>query len=288
MAIGYEGYAKLNNVLFLCTGASIPRTRNRLDSASGYAGQWATGIGSPHDFDYDTFDGSISFDLTQDLFAEIRSWLNPGSGRYTSRGIQVVPRKGSSSSFDECYWTSISLTASESSLVSGSVNFIGISGPDVYSPNDDYIGNRTGLTSGSELLSGASIPSLNKSGNLDPVPYWKTQVVGGWATSGIVKPRTWTITFNQDVQRLYTCRANATSQATAYVGIGPITAELQVEFVLVGGSITVAKDISGVSIDIAGTSIGLGALQLTTSTDDVQTDVVPLNLTYDIYGPISA
>ena len=73
MALGYEGYVKLDDIYVLGTGTSVPRARVRLDSTSGYGGKIKTpveeiGIGSPHNYDWLLWDGSVSFEVTKEIW----------------------------------------------------------------------------------------------------------------------------------------------------------------------------------------------------------------------------
>jgi len=282
MPIGYEGYAKLNGKSGLCTGASVPRTRVRLDSAAGYGADWVEGIQTPRNYDWDTFDGSLTFEVTQEILSEVITWMDYTNGRNTSRPIEIHSRFDSEQSFPECYWNSISLSASEGSLAECNIGFVAIDGPKEYVAKDDFINNRTGVTSAADFK---LLNPLNSNVNSDPVPFWKTSISNAWSTAGTgkVEPISWTLTLNQDVQKIFTCGYSSITKAPDYIGIGQITGELQVEMLILNDTITISDDING-SVTIGSTTINLGNMKLESHTDDVQSDMVPVSLVYSIFG----
>ena len=93
MALGYEAIVRLqvqvsplpDETILLCTGTAIPRNRNRLVSSSGYGGLIGDagggdysemGVGSPFNYDWEVYDGSLNFDLHRTLWDDqLETWI---------------------------------------------------------------------------------------------------------------------------------------------------------------------------------------------------------------------
>jgi len=79
MALGYEGYIKIGGNWCLGTGSAIPKNAILINSSGAYGGKIASatemGIGAPHIYDWPTWDGSLDFELTNDLVVDLKSWI---------------------------------------------------------------------------------------------------------------------------------------------------------------------------------------------------------------------
>lgn len=286
MAFGYEGYALVDGILMLCTGASCPRTRTRLDSSSGYGGQISIpvaqmGIGSPRIRDWSSFDGTISYDLTFDFFDDIlKDWL---FNRQTFRSIELYPVADSQQVFSKCYWSSISLSASSDSNVSGNLSFTALD-RDSITIIDDYFGNPTGVLNDSEMLTQAcdEIPPLLR--NVQPVPFWATTLT----LNSVLEDRllSWDLTFNQDPRKFFGCTKNANPIAPLYIAVGPLTGTLTLEVLPFQETYTLAAAIATALLNINGHTLTMTDLELETDEDAVrdQNSFTAVSLTYSIYG----
>jgi hypothetical protein len=290
MPVGYEGIAYIEDTIFLCSGASAPRTRNRIESASGYGGRLSTpvaeiGIGAPRNYDWSTYDGSLNFEMNSKLFTDIiKVWL---FARQETKQVKLRPRYGSYQQFDDCYWNSITFSASEGSVVNGSIGFVAIDRDD-FDLKDEYIDNKEGYITCSDLSSSGDIPSLNDNNdNLNPIPFWKTRI----EASGLIDPDTitiygWTLTFSQDVVKFFKCEGNSSVQPPFRVGVGPMMANLQMEIMILNDEITTLPDeLNNVTVHVGTSSIQIDDLEIDADSDDVQTGsaLVPLTTTYNVY-----
>jgi len=310
MALGYEGYATLEydpdgtgiQTVFLCTGSSVPKARQRLDSGAGYGGEISTpvseiGIGSPYNFDWPLWDGSANFDLTKKLFTQqLNPWI---FHRQTPATFRMVSRYNNYQVFERCYWNSISLTAAEGAAVTGSFSFAALDRDYYNLAGDGYIAGRTGAIglqgcTGSDWFgSSGDIPALNPGSepNIPPIPFWTTKVKAPTLIDFI----SWTVTFSQDVTKFFGCFGLqgplAGLQAPAYVAVGPMTVTFECEYVpITNAPLFTAPDNFGnlnVYFDLRdeNTYLKLKNLELETANDDVadQGSTAPITATYAVY-----
>jgi hypothetical protein len=299
---GYEGYAEIDGNLVLATSVSAPYQRNRLESNSAYKGTTSLssnqGIGYPHTYDFQSFDGSMNVEITQAFFNTWKNWLISRTGskaiRFQTRsnltnGVQIIP---------EAYWTSLSLeTGGAGSAVTSSISLLAWNKTDSSGVNkyntvvDNYIDNKKGSinTAGGRaaLKSGGSIPALNvNTSNITPVPFWKTSISSFGANTKLIS---WSVTFNQDITKQFTCAAHSISQPPEYLVFGPVTGELTISLVTLNGTQSISDEISNVVLNLGVGVVNLGYCQDNTFADELegQSDTTPFNLTYQIYGPIS-
>lgn len=296
MAIGYEGYAALNGEIFLATASSAPKVRNKIESTSGYAANTASvsggniGVGFPHAYDFVSYDGSLSYEANEAILADqIKSWL---FSRSTSREIAYQPRQGGAVQvLPETYWTTISIETSAQSAVTGTIDYVSWikqgGGPDYNTVTDNYIANRDGAVSSffTELELGGNLQALG--GNVAPIPYWRTSL-SGFTGTGLVQPLSWTVSFSQDVNKVFLCAVNENPVAPPILTIGPMRGTLTVELMVVDGSYTASESIAA-SIGVGLTGIGLGTCQQVNFADDLKdkNSNTSINLEFDVYGPLS-
>lgn len=292
MALGYEGWAKLNvsgsakEHLVLCTGASVPESRSRVDSGSGYGGAVISptteiGIGSPHAYDWSVNDGSISFEATAAFVDEqFIFWL---FNRQTPAAVNLRTRKNNVQTFSNCFWNALSLSASSGAAVEGSVNFTALQ-EDAYTVGGDYILNPEGdkyfITPGAMEVPDPVIANVM-------VPFWKSFVTIDSGAGGIVVPfETWSIDFSQEVVKFFACEHNSTAQEPKFIAVGPMTATFSGDYMFVQTSAwTVVDSLTSLYINVDSTQLKTKRLELTSKTDAVQgaETPTPISVEYAIY-----
>lgn len=232
MAQGFEGYAYLDTDIFLCTGAELPEGMQKLESASGYAGDFtpANSLFTPVNYDWSTFEGSINFDVTDNFLQnQIYPWI---FDRESSKALNLYPRGGINTqyTFNECWWTSIDLTASPGSAVTGSIGLLALD-RNVVQRKDAYITNKTGNALASTYLKTGNIPALNPSGTqLNPIPFWKSSFTSSTVFNAELV--TWNLTFSQVVSKFFKCPGGVPTTPTTpfIIGIGNMTCSLTADF----------------------------------------------------------
>ena len=298
MALGYEGLVKLGDYYVLGTGSAVPRTRIRLESSSGYGGKIKTpedeiGIGAPFNYDWTQYDGSISFEMTKDVFEnELKPWL---FDRQTVKEINLISRKKNIQQFKKCLFNSISISASEGAAVDGSVGFVALQ-RDNYDWGKLYKDNRLGEskdgTNGNIICPPSNFPeplNLFSKKNKIPIPYWNTIIkVTATSTEKVKNFTTWSLDFSQEVVKFFGCNNNATVQEPLFMAVGPMTVTFSGSFM---DDFTAAQNgflgdhLKQIEIDIASSKIKLLRLEATSENDDVQTadSPVPLTVEYAAY-----
>ena len=310
MAVGYEGFAEIDGHLVLVTSISAPFQSTRLESNSAYKGTTSVlsnqGIGYPHAYDWYSYDGSMTVEATPTYFNSWKGWLvNRTSNkniRYQTRGNQAENQQY----LQECYWTSISIEAAGAgSAVTSNISLMSwskVSGiGEAYTKiQDNYIQNRGGVindAAGRQALRTTPIPTLNKKDylNTTPIPFWKTNVAGleGDGSLGSLKLLNWSVTFNQDIAKQSLCLASSSPHQPSYVIFGPMTGEFTGSAVIVNpkgyfqGDAIITYETHLIA-SVGTGSLDLGFCQWNNFADDIvgQSDAVPINLGYQIYGPI--
>ena len=281
MALSYMGYAMLDGYQFLATSVSMPENVNRIDSSSGWGGDGtgAThGIKIPRAYDWSSNEGSIGYDISQGFGSILRGWVTQ---RMNSKSLFFVPTEGGQQTFNELYWTSISVGASEGGLVAGDISVMSVF-RDAETVGSQYIGNRVGNRGCAAF---GTIPSLNAgNANLCPVPFWKSTVVGG-ATGGN-EVMSWSLTCTQEISKIFACEAAHSAQPPKILGFGPMIVELQMEvFIPSGGSFTFVPETSCVVNLGEGTLFALGQMELQSHAQDLkgQSDISTATVTYQVF-----
>ena len=303
MASGYEGLVEIDGLLVLATSASAPKTRNKLDSTSGYdgtaSGAVQQGIGYPHEYDFNSYDGSVAVDMTQLLFdTRLKDWII--NNRTQSKAMFIQTRKGNGNTgfqqLNEVYWNSISFETSPGAVVSSTINFVAwrkSQDPafeiEYNTVSDRFLANRAGLLTQyglkAALGTGGQIPALNGVPNTAPIPYWATTIPA--FSGGGVNPISWSITFNQDATKLFLCNAQSTVQAPSLIAFGPMTGQFQTEVMVLNSDFGIPAT-ANILVNIGSNDFSLGTCQDVNFGDDLKTgsESVPVSLTYDIYGPL--
>lgn len=289
MALGYEGLAKMmvgsTEDLFLCTGASIPKARARLESSSGYGGQIKNpvaeiGIGTPRNYDWEVFSGSVNFEVTRDLVLnQLKPWL---FDRQKKARITLQSRKDNVQRLDNCYWNNITMTAASGSAVTGSIGFVALK-RDLYVQGGGYIANKTG---GNVLCNPGvlNVPlplNPNSFPNMSPVPFWNSKVT---IDGNDIEFVTWTLNFSQEVVKFFACEANVDPVEPKFMAVGPMTAQFTGDYMFVETTPTpwdIPDLLTTLTVAIAGAEIKLETLELTTDGDDVRDQNAPAVIAVD-------
>jgi len=296
MALGYEGAALIDGNLFLCTSMEVPEQEQRLDSGGAFGGgipiavgsNYGNAIESPHTYDYPENNGNASFDVNPPLVTFLKSWIGD---RGSSKPIALYPNSSAAQTFAECFWSSISLSAAEGSAISGSLDFLTISRSSE-TIGDAYILDRLGMLQNGTLpghttndLKSATIGALG-GGNVQPIPFWKGVPISSELIPASTSVVSWTVTISQNLQRFFTCEAFGIPQAPRFLGVGAVTVEFQIELFINNTTYTLRDDVSSLSLDIGGETIGLSDLELQTHSQALrgQTDFTNLAMTYNAYG----
>ena len=293
MALGYEGYVRVGGKYALGTGTSVPRARSRLDSSSGYGGRIKTpveeiGIGAPRTYDWDRYEGTLSFEVTRDFWSDpMYAWI---FDRQTAKEVDVVSRYQNQQQYVNAFWSSISVSASEPNVVEGSIGFTaiertayayGMQGP------QGFISNKTGQG----LLCPAGVQGfpkpLNEDFNLSPIPFWNTKVsIGGNDYSFV----SWSLSFAQDVVLFFAGThaggADPGPKAPEYLAVGPMTVTMSGDYMFKeptadGGTGAVLNGV----LTLADQTFKMNKMEKQTISDDVQSadSTVPLSVEYAVY-----
>lgn len=289
MALGYEGYIKVGGQYALGTGTSVPRAQVRLDSSSGFGGEIKTpisdiGIGAPRTYDWEQNNGSVSFELYRDFWTTvIYPWI---FDRQTNKQIYFVSRNGNIQQFDYAFWNSISISASENSVVDGSIGFntiertnytYGVQGLQGYIENKDGYGL---------FCPPATFPSpLNPSGtNRNPLPYWKTRFE---ILSVVIPFINWSLDFSQDIVEFFTCGhtggGDPGPKEPFYLAAGPMKVTFSGAYML---NDVLADSIASASLFLDNLEFKMGLLEKQNISDDVQggDSLVPLTVDYEVFS----
>jgi hypothetical protein len=290
MALGYEGYIKIADKYALGTGTAVSRARTRIDSQGAYSGRINTpveeiGIGAPRVYDWEVFDGSLSFEITKDIFLLLKSWL---FDRDNQKDILFSTRKDNEHKFVDTFWNSISISASEASLLDGSLGFVAVE-RDNYAYGaekiDGYFENAKGAGLLCPLATGMP-PPLNKDGkNYYPIPSWYSKITLG---TDIYDFLSWSLDISQDVVKFFACNHVVGPQGPSYIGVGPMSITFSGAWMWIENNKPAAfplDDITELKVEIADTDIKFKKLELQNVSDDVQSSdsTTPVQLEYAVY-----
>lgn len=289
MALGYEGYVSIQvdsrEDVVLGVGGGVPESRQRIESSSGYGGQIKTpvaemAIGQPRNYDWTVWDGSVDFEVTEDILEhQIIPWI---FDRQKGASISISTRSDNVQEFSSVYWNQISLTASESSPVSGSVGFVSVD-RDTYTRGGDYIGNKQGAIGMCASPPPYLPESLNSNLNAVPVPYWNSYV----EINGTFIPMvSWTIELRQEVSKFFTCENNYSPVAPVRIGVGPMAITFRGDYMFTSADGFVSPDdLTSLYLTIGSQQIKLEDLELQTDEDLLKppTDMTLVSLEYDAY-----
>lgn len=302
MALGYEGLIRLGTHYVLGTGASVPRTRPRLESSSGYGGKIDTpdpqkGIGAPFNYDWSQTDGSLNFEVSRDVFElELFDWLFT-TGRQNPKIVELNSRKDNVQTYTNAFFNSISISTSEGGVVDGSVGFVALE-RNAYIWGDLYKNNKHGISSdGGLICPPVNFPEpLNNSAvaNRVPIPFWNTTVDVTATTTPVRKNFVnWTLDISQEVVKFFGCNdfgsgTDPLAQTPLYLAVGPLTVVFSGAYMddFTGTQNGFLGDhLAQIDLGLAGKKIFLKRLELSSESDDVQTGdaTVPLMVEYAAY-----
>jgi hypothetical protein len=291
--MGYEGLVLLNvdgtnEDMALATGSSVPRARTRMESSAGYGGQISLpvdkmGIGAPETYDWNVYDGSIDLELTLDFYdRQIEEWI---FDRQKAGKVQLQSRADNVQLFNSCYWSGISISASDGGLITSSINFVAMS-RDSYIIGGGYIDNNPGVNGsakGNEVFCEPQtfgVPSPFRA----PIPYWNSSVSMDGTLREFV---TWTVDLSQDVVKFFSCEVNANPVAPRFVAVGPMSVNFSGDYMFTDGlAFTIPNFLPSLYVTLGGGSIiKLEDLELQTDTDAVQSPdtLTPIALEYSAY-----
>ena len=196
-------------------GGTITPTGNSSSASS------TMGVHAPFILDVTEVAGSLGFEPTRDQLKNLGSWV---SNRNASKPITFsIGSNSTKLDYNECYFQSIALTASENSLLTATVDMW------MYQTNfapDGYLGGPT-----SREAVGTPVTDL--------IPYWATSVTG--LPNGDVM--SWSLTISQQLSKKFYCRGSDTSIITAplpgNIYVGPLGAELTVDLLLTDEEINI-------------------------------------------------
>lgn len=290
MALGYEGWAKLNvngtETLLLCTGASVPENRIRLESSSGYGGQIKTptaeiGIGFPHTYDWSAFDGSMSFEVFKSIIdAQITPWL---FDRQKAATVTLQSRRNNQNIHTECFWNSISLNTSAGAAVEGSIGFVAVD-TGTYAMGGGYLENKTGFQGFQcSLPAGLQAPQPIVANVM--IPYWQSTV---YIDTAFVDFMSWNLDYSQDIVRFFACEGfQGSPRAPKFLAAGPMTVTFTGEYFFYSAAPTwtVPDYLSTLNLNIGTSTLKMKRGERTNSRDDVVTgeSPVPINVEYSFY-----
>jgi hypothetical protein len=298
MAMGYEGLVRVGTQYVLGMGASVPRTRDRIESASGYGGKIYTpraamGIGAPFNYDWEVYDGSITFEMTRSVFdSEIYPWV---LNRQSVKEFEFNTRLDNVQKLENCLFSSISISTSEAAAVSGDIGVTGLQ-REIYTWGDLYKDNRLGVSNGKVCPPMDFPPGLNPTTagyNRTPIPFWNTEVLVTETTSEKQKNFIeWSVTFNQSINKFFGCNhtggADPGSQPPLYMACGPMTVSFTGTYMddFTGKDNGFLGDhLAQVVIKLGGAEIKMKRLESTIESDDIQAPeaMVPLGVDYAVY-----
>ncbi len=290
MALGYEGYVTLKvgaiEDVALGNGGGVPRSRQRLESSSGYGGTIKSpvasmGIGLPHNYDWDVYDGNMDIDVHEDFLTnQIKAWI---FDRQLGAQAFFQTREGNAQTFLKCYWNNINLSAGEGGFLTSSISFVAMQ-RDAYIRGGDYIANKVGSNPVCATTTEVFPTPLNPNdANLNPIPYWNTKVDINAAT---VEMTNWSLDCSQEVVKFFGCFNNSTVQEPKYVAVGPMSITFTGDYMFVDTAAFSSPDsLTSLYITMGTEQIKLEDLELTTDADSLQGQdaIVPVSLEYAAY-----
>jgi hypothetical protein len=291
VGLGYEGWVKVGENYALGTGMSVPRDRPRLDSSAGYGGQVFTppdkmGIGLPHNYDYESHDGSLNFEVDMAFYRNvIIDWL---FDRQSSKEVLFSTRAGNSQYHESTWLRSINVSASADAALDGSLQFDSIGRSYTYGNFFPYkMGNSPDDPGVNTLLNPDSgFPyQLNPEGHsLVPVPFWNTSIQ---VNGDDVEFTTWTMSFSQDVVKFFACEHNTSPQTPKYLAVGPMTVVFSGSYI---NQTFFSDSLDVIRVTVGNPSIDYERLNLkrcaqNTYQDDLQSPdgVTVLDMEYTVY-----
>jgi len=224
---GYESYVTINDQIVLATSADIVSERTKIESSGLYGGS-LNQVGSsltlplqqPHYYDWSDNSGSITADVSHELLTIIKDLI---LGRSNSFDVKIYSRIDGLKHMRNAWWNSISISAQEDSALTATISFIGLENESFeIGLFSGYWDNEDGLNTCDNLGN----PLNPDEGNVSPIPFWKTEVLG------IENVKNWTFTISQDVVKFMGCM-NSISISDPYIlGVGLMRSDMKINSVL--------------------------------------------------------
>ena len=208
--LGYESYVLLNGTIIPAISADTSEDRTRIDSSGVYGGgiEINTPLSSPHFYDWPAITGNVTFEASKETLNVVKNMI---FHRNTPFGIKIITRIAGEQEVKKAWWNSISIQASEDSIVNITISFVGIE------RNSFAVGTFNGYWENVEGLYGSFC--------FNPIPFWKTKI------NGMENVRGWTFTLTQDVTRFLGCmNFSGNVPKNPYIlGIGVLACDMKIQ-----------------------------------------------------------
>lgn len=203
---------KLDDKTLLTTAFSISENQNVIESNCAYGGTITgehLGFATPNVLGFGEVTGSVTYDITKNQLDTLKTWLNDRNSSKTINAETGSGSNGSSSSlaYGECYFQSMTLNASENSIVSADVDFW------IYKKalTDGSVG---GSISKSGLQGATALTDEEK----EVIPYWKTKI-----DSFPLKVIGWNISITQTLVKKFYCEGGSSgTSGTGFDDVAPL------------------------------------------------------------------
>lgn len=237
--LGYNTYVEIDDQSIFCTSASITLNSKSITSNGSYYGvsnqmsanqmtmlSGQIGIGNPLRLDTPDFSVNISFEILKSQLSKLKNMIN---NRLDTHKIVLYTLKSDVNSgliFDDAYWTSISLSASQGALLTCSISFFILKNynelRNLQSPNSKELeeGGQKPPTSG---MYGASAQTKQV------IPYYATSAQINNNCEGVIG---WSLDIQQQITPKLTCMGNKQSS------IPPLPSHLMFGFLTFNTKVT--------------------------------------------------
>ena len=233
------GATPTNPLILLATGSSVNLVLEPIYSTAVLGYGWYNAASSSHYADAAIrYEGGVDFEFqaSANVWNFIRDWAI--EQRAYPRSLDISPdgqrvyQYWTTGAYDSVFdnygaWaTSLSMSTSEGSFVTSSVNVVAIYRTEG-AAGDPYIQQRTGVIASDAVVFGNTNPLNPGQANVDPIPFWKTNAnllstsTGDWGPDGAggtpiqtgLETVEWSIDLSNNQVVLYTC--NGTRYPTA-------------------------------------------------------------------------
>lgn len=192
---GYETWVTLNGIFIPCTTADTDLDRARIDSSGIYGGSIQGNtcpIGQAHYYDWPTVTANFNAETSPEFLEILKAMI---FARNTPVSLIINDGLTGTQRIDAAWWNSISIQASEDSLVTASVSFAALE-RNAFDVNEftAYWHN----DNGSFANNCSNFVPLRNFGHF-PLPFWKTKI------QEFTYVKSWTLNLTQDVTRFMGC-----------------------------------------------------------------------------------